>query len=78
MSMGHIITGLAIHFVPRKFVILRPLDRQVFDEEFLVKAEIIINFGMLEDVNNRRCYQLPLQEKIDIETVKSVSNSVAI
>ena len=58
MSMGHIITGLAIHFVPRKLVILRPLDRQVFYEEFLVKAEIITNFRRLEDANDRRCYQL--------------------
>ena len=27
MSIGHIITGLAIHFVPRKLTIFAPLDR---------------------------------------------------
>ena len=58
MSMGHIITRLAIHFVPRKLTILAPLDRQVFDEDFLVRAEVITNFGRLEDANDRRCYQL--------------------
>ena len=58
MSMGHIITGLAIHFVPRKLTILQPLDKQVLDDEFLVKAEIISKFGGLEDVKDRRCYQL--------------------
>ena len=26
MSMGHIITALAIHFIPRKLTILTPLD----------------------------------------------------
>ena len=58
MSMGHIITGLAIHFVPRKLTILQPLDKQILDDEFLVKAEIISKFGGLEDVKDRRCYQL--------------------
>ena len=38
MSMGHIITGLAIHFILRKLTILALLDRQVFDEDFLVKS----------------------------------------
>ena len=58
MSMGHIITGLAIHFVPRKLTILAPLDRQVFYEDFLVRAEVITDFRRLEDADNRRCYQL--------------------
>ena len=58
LAIGHIITGLAIHFVPRKLIILAPLDRQVFDEDFLVRAEVITNFGRLEDANDRRCYQL--------------------
>ena len=56
MSMGHIIT--TIHFVPRKLTILAPLDRQVFDEDFLVRANIITDFLRLEDADNRRCYQL--------------------
>ena len=58
MSMGHIITGLAIHFVPRKLTIVVPLDRQVFNEDFLVRAEVITDFGRLEDADSRRCYQL--------------------
>ena len=58
MSMSHIISGLAIHFVPRKLTILTPLDRQVFNEDFLVRAEVITNFGRLEDADNRKCYQL--------------------
>ena len=58
MSMGHIITGLAIHFVPRKLTILQPMDKQVLDDEFLVKADVISKFGRLEDVKDRRCYQL--------------------
>ena len=58
MFMGHIIIGLAIHFVLRKVTIIAPLDRQVFDEDFLVRAEVITDFGMLEDADNRRCYQL--------------------
>ena len=56
--MGHIITGLAIHFVVKKLTILAPLDRQVFYEDFLVRAKIITDFGRLEDVANRRCYQV--------------------
>ena len=58
MSMGHIITGLAIHFILRKLTILASLDRQVFYEDFLVRAEIITDFGRLENADNRRCYQL--------------------
>ena len=58
MFMGHIITGLAIQFVPRKFTILAPLNRQVFYEDFLVRAEIITDFGRLKEADNRRCYQL--------------------
>ena len=58
MSMGHIITRLAIHFVPKKLTILAPLECQIFDEDFLVKAEVITNFGRLEEADNRRCYQL--------------------
>ena len=53
MSMGHIITGLAIHFVLRKLTILALLDRQVFDEDFLVRAKIITDFGRLKDADNR-------------------------
>ena len=56
MSMGDIIMGLAIHFVPRKLTILAPLDRQVLDEDFLVRTKVITNFGRLEDADNRRCY----------------------
>ena len=58
MSMGHIITGLAIHFVPRKLTILGPLERQIFDEDFMVRVEVIIDFRRLEELDNRRCYQL--------------------
>ena len=58
MSMGHIIMGLAIHFVPRKLTILAPLEHQIFDEDFLVRAKVIVDFGRLEEADNRRCYQL--------------------
>ena len=58
MSIGRIITGLAIHFVLRKLTILLPLDQQVFYEDFLVRAEVITNFGRLKDADNRRCFQL--------------------
>ena len=54
--MGHIIMGLAIHFVPRKLTILVPLEREIFNEDFLVRAEIITDFGRLEEADNRRCY----------------------
>ena len=56
MSISHIITGLAIHFVPRKLTILALLEHQIFDEDFLVKAKVIIDFGRLEEVDDRRCY----------------------
>ena len=46
------------HIYTNKFTILAPLYRQVFDEDFLVRAEVITNFGRLEDANDRRCYQL--------------------
>ena len=53
MSIGHIIMGFAIQFVPRKLTILAPLDRKVFDQDFLVRAEIITDFGRLEDADNK-------------------------
>ena len=52
MSKGHIIMGLPILFIPRKLTILASLDRQVFDEDFLVRAEIITDFERLEDATN--------------------------
>ena len=58
MSIGHIITGLAMHFVPRKLTILAPLECQIFNEDFLVRAVVITDFGRLEEADNRRCYQL--------------------
>ena len=58
MSMGHIITGLAIHFVPRKLTLFAPLECEIFDENFLVRAEIITDFRRLEEADNRTCYQL--------------------
>ena len=58
MSIGYIIIGLVIHFISRKLTMLAPLDRQVFYEDFLVRAEAIIDFGRLEEAKNRRCYQL--------------------
>ena len=55
MSMGHIISGLTIYFVPRKLPLFTPLQREIFDEDFLVRAEIIIDFERLEEADNRRC-----------------------
>ena len=58
---GHIITGLAIHFAPIRLTRLAPMDRELFNEEFLTRAKIISKFQMkLEDADNRRCYQLRL------------------
>ena len=52
MFMGHIITSLAIHFVPKKLVLFALLEREIFEEDFLVKAEIISDFGRLEDATD--------------------------
>ena len=58
MSLGHIIMGLAIYFVLRKLTLFAPLEREIFDENFLVRAEIITDFRRLEEADNKRCYQL--------------------
>ena len=58
MFIGHIIKGLAMHFVPRKLTLFKPLEHKIFDEDFLVRAEIITDLGRLEDADYRRCYQL--------------------
>ena len=58
MSMGHIIIGLAIHIVLRKLTFFAPLEREIFNEDFFVRFEIITNFGRLQEADNRRCYQL--------------------
>ena len=56
--MGHIVTGLAIHFAPKGLTRLALVEREVFNEEFLIRAEIILEFQMkLEDADNRRCYK---------------------
>ena len=56
--MGHIVTGLVIHFAPMGLTRLAPMDRELFNEEFLIRAEIISEFQMkLEDSDNRRCYR---------------------
>ena len=56
--MGHIVTGLAIHFAPRGLNRLAPMERELFNEEFLIRAEIISKFQMkLKDADNRRCYK---------------------
>ena len=56
--MGHIVTGLIIHFAPRGLTRLAPMERELFNEEFLTRAKIISEFQMkLEDADNRRCYQ---------------------
>ena len=56
--MGHIIRGLAIHFTPKGLTRLAPMEHELFNEEFLIRAEIISEFQMkLEDANNRRCYK---------------------
>ena len=56
--MGHIITGLTIHFIPRKVALFAPLEREIFDEDFLVRVEIITNLGRLEDADSCKYYQL--------------------
>ena len=54
MSIGHIITGLAIHFVPRKIALFAPLECEIFYEDFLVRAEIIIDLERLEDAEKSK------------------------
>ena len=60
ISMGHIVTGLAYYFtsfdvIQRDF---EPMIPEFFDEEYLMKAEIITHWRELEDVTFRRCYML--------------------
>ena len=56
--MGHIVTGLAIHFAPRGLTRLAPMEHELFNEEFLIRAEIISEFHMkLEDADNRSNYK---------------------
>ena len=44
ISMGHIVMGLAIHFTPMGLTRLDPMDHELFNEEFLTRAEIISEF----------------------------------
>ena len=61
VSMGHIVTGLAIHLTSdeSKEYHLEPLEAEFLDEDYLVQAEIITDFkGKLHDVTLRRCYMI--------------------
>ena len=58
ISMGHIVTGLAMFFLPQEIekYELELLEREMLDEDYLTRAEIINEWGELEDAKSRRCY----------------------
>lgn len=58
LSMGHIVTGLALYFASFDFAKhqLEPLDAKSLNENYLVRAKIIIEFNEFHDVTSRRCY----------------------
>ena len=44
ISMGRIVSGLVIHFAPRGLTRLAPMECELFNEEFLIRDEIISEF----------------------------------
>ena len=55
LSMGHIVTGLALYFTPFKFFKhqLEPLKAKSLDEDYLVRVKIITEFNEFHDVTSR-------------------------
>ena len=56
----HIVIGLTLYFTPFEFAKyqLKPLESESLNEEYLVRAEIIIELHKFNDATSGRCYLL--------------------